>query len=124
MDTQPYKDQLTKELESLTQELQKLGINNPEVPEDWIATPSDIDTDDADENIVADRVEDWDERQATLAVLETRYNNVRQALQKIEEGTYGICEISGEVIEADRLSANPAARTCKEHMNDEADLET
>jgi len=35
---------------------------------------------------------------------------IRTALQKIKEGTYGICEESGETIEQNRLMANPLAR--------------
>jgi len=36
-------------------------------------------------------------------------------LKKIEDGTYGICEVGGEEIPEDRLDANPSARTCIEH---------
>ena len=43
-------------------------------------------------------------------------------LKKIEAGTFGVCEISGEPIEEDRLDANPAARTNKANINNEADL--
>ena len=39
------------------------------------------------------------------------------ALEKMEKGTYGICEVCNKPIEEDRLEANPAAKTCKEHMN-------
>ena len=39
------------------------------------------------------------------------------ALERIEKGTYGICEVGNEEIEEDRLNANPAARTCKAHLN-------
>jgi len=121
VDTAQYKPRLEQELATLTEELKTLGIHNPEVPSDWQATPTDVSTE-ADPNIEADRTEDWDERRAIVAQLETRYNNLRRALAKIEAGTFGICEISGEEIEADRLDANPAARTCKAHLNDEADL--
>jgi RNA polymerase-binding transcription factor DksA len=45
-------------------------------------------------------------------------NDVKGALTKIAEGKFGMCETGGDhPIEADRLAANPAARTCKEHMN-------
>lgn len=122
VDTAQYKDRLEQELATLTEELKTLGIHNPDVPEDWQATPTGVATGEADPNVGADRVEDWDERRATLSLLETRYNNLNRALKKIEAGTYGVCEISGEEIEAERLDANPAARTCKAHINDEADL--
>jgi RNA polymerase-binding transcription factor DksA len=35
----------------------------------------------------------------------------------MDSGSYGKCEVCGKAIEADRLEANPAAPTCKEHMN-------
>lgn len=35
---------------------------------------------------------------------------IRLALNKIKQGTYGICEGSGEIIEERRLLANPIAR--------------
>ena len=34
------------------------------------------------------------------------------ALQRIEDGTYGICEVCGKPIGADRLSALPWTRLC------------
>ena len=71
---------------------------------------------------IRDRVEDWDERRSTIAALETRYNNIKRALDKIEKGTYGICEISGQPIEAERLKANPAARTSQANQEKEAQL--
>lgn len=109
-------------LADVTEELKSIGIHNPENPADWIAVPEELEVTEADENVAADRVEEWDERAATLATLETRYNNITRALRKIEDGTYGVCEISGELIEEERLNANPAARTSKAHMEQEVDL--
>lgn len=119
MDTVKYKAKLESELAELTAELKTLGVHNPSVKEDWIATPSGVGVNEADPNVGADRVEDWDERRATLSNLEGRYNDVVKALKKIEAGTYGVCEISGEAIEEDRLEVNPAARTCKSHLDAE-----
>jgi RNA polymerase-binding transcription factor DksA len=119
IDAEKYKKEIASELAELNGELKALGIHNPEVKTDWIATPAGPVTGHADLNEAADEVEDWDERRATMAVLETRYNNLKRALQKIEEGKYGICEIGGEQIEEARLDANPAARTCKKHLDSE-----
>lgn len=121
-DNSQYKDRLETMLAEITEELKTLGVHNPEVPEDWEAVPADVDVAQADPNVSADRVEDWEERRAVLAQLETRFNNIRRALKKIEAGNFGTCEIGGEKIETDRLDANPAARTCQEHINNEADL--
>lgn len=122
MDTNKYKTVLDTELADLETELKSLGIHNPKVPEDWIATPEGVATGEADPNVGADRAEEWEEKAAILAALETRYNNVIRALDKISRGDYGKCEICNETIEEARLNANPAARTCLLHLNEEASL--
>ena len=122
VDKDAMKTKLETELLTITDQLNKLGVHNPKVKEDWVATPDDVASFEADPNVVADRSEDWNEKRGTLDALETRYNNLNRALEKISNGTYGVCEISGKEIEADRLEANPAARTCKAHINDEAQL--
>lgn len=122
LDTSIYKEKLSADLAEITEELGTLGIHNPDNPQDWVATPEKEEGGEADPNVAADRVEDWEERRATLAQLERQYNDITRALQKISDGTYGICEIGNEPIEPDRLSANPAARTCKKHINDESTL--
>lgn len=121
-DTQKYKEQLEEMLAELTEELKTIGVHNPAVKEDWIAKPESANQNDADPNINADHVEDWNERRAVVATLETRYNNITRALQKIEDGTYGTCEVCGEPIADERLDANPAARTCSTHMDEEDSL--
>lgn len=118
LDTTYFKTLLTAELDAVTSELRSLGIHNPENPHDWIATPTDTEVGEADENVSADHAEELEERTATLADLERRYNDTVRALEKIEAGTYGICEISGEPIEEERLRANPAARTCIAHREE------
>jgi RNA polymerase-binding transcription factor DksA len=122
IDFEIYKERLEEDLALITKALQELGVHNPSLAEDWIALPVDGDIAEADENVAADRAEDIEERVATLAALETEYNDIVRALSKIEEGTYGVCEISGEEIEEERLNANPSARTCIEHMDSELDL--
>lgn len=122
IDSTNYKKALETELITLTEELGKLGFHNPEVKEDWVPLPTEAISTEADENVVADRSEDWQENRGTVDVLETRYNNVTRALAKIATDTYGSCEICSEEIEGDRLDANPAARTCKTHLEDEANL--
>lgn len=121
-DTERYGAELRRALTQVTAELNTLGIHNPDNPQDWIATPQEGVGEEADPNVAADTVEDWEERRATLATLERRYNDLTRALAKIAAGAYGMCEIGGEPIEQDRLDANPAARTCKQHIDEEANL--
>ncbi len=122
IDTNGYKELLEEQLAVLTIDLQELGIHNPQVKEDWIALPKDIEVTEADENIKADKVEDWMERTATVAALETDYNNIVLALAKIERDTYGMCEVCKMEIEEERLQADPSARTCMTHLGEEEDL--
>ena len=118
METEKFKIALEAELNQLNTEMKELGVKNPEVKGDWVERANDLDTVSADLNDVADRTEEYDVSRDTLATLEGRYNNIRLALKKITDGNYGICEVSGEPIEEDRLEANPAARTCKAHMEE------
>ena len=39
---------------------------------------------------------------------------IREALERIEQGTYGICEECGEEISAERLKARPVTTLCIE----------
>lgn len=48
---------------------------------------------------------------------------VNQALERIENGTYGICAVSGKPIPVERLEARPTAATLVEYQ-DEYDRET
>jgi DnaK suppressor protein len=115
MNTDIYKQKLEEEKVLLESELSRLGHFDAKSG-DWDATPESQTLPEADENDKADRAEGYEERTAILNTLEVRYNDVILALKKIEEGTYGTCEVSGEPIEEDRLDANPAARTSKAHM--------
>jgi RNA polymerase-binding transcription factor DksA len=113
-----FKKKLEAEREILREQLLKVGRQNPDNPEDWQGLPDDTGTKAVDPNDAADKIESFEENRIITEELEIRYNEILEALKRIEEGTYGTCEISGELIEIDRLEANPAARTNKAHMND------
>ncbi len=116
-----FKKRLTDELHKLEGELKDLGWQNPETG-DWEATGGDIDGSATESDELADRQEEYGENRAEIEEIEIHWRNVKRALQKIEEGTFGICEISGDEIEEDRLEVNPSARTCKAHMEEEGEL--
>ena len=115
MNTDTHKNKLLEEKAHLESELARLG-HFDEKSNDWEAVPSEQPLPEADENDRADRAEDFEERTAVLNTLEVRLNDIRSALEKIEAGTYGVCEKCGQPIEEDRLEVNPAARTCKSCM--------
>lgn len=114
--TDHFKRKLEAELKIVEGELSTVASLTPEG--DWEAKETDMDTlpPQADANEAADAIEEYEENKGIDAVLEARWHDIKDALVKIETGTYGTCEVSGEAIEEDRLEANPAARTCKAHM--------
>lgn len=111
-----FKEKLEAELKILTEELEKIARINPLNPNDWEPIPAVMDTLEADKNEVSDRIAAFDQNTALVKDLEARFNNIKTALKKIEEGKYGICEDTGEQIPLARLEANPAAKTCTEHL--------
>lgn len=118
LDLNYFKGKLEAELALVEGELAGIGQKHPlNSVVDWEATPpQNFETDNADESETADKIEEYEENTAVLKELEIKYNDIKAALDKIDGGSYGICEVSGEPIELDRLEANPAARTCKTHM--------
>lgn len=121
-DTHVYKTALEELLKNITEELKTIGIHNPENPSDWIAVPEDLDVEEPDQNLAADAVEEWDERNGLVAVLEARYNSIISALARIDAGTFGTCEVCGKPIEERRLEVSPTARTCMQHLEEESTL--
>jgi len=47
--------------------------------------------------------------------LDAKLRDVERALQKLDEGTYGVCDVGGEPIGPERLEAIPWAVRCVEH---------
>lgn len=114
-DTTQHKKVLEEERDRLVGELKSVGRVNPSNPGDWEAVPDETgqvpDTLDASEII-----EGFGQNAAILSDLEVRYHVVLDALKRIADGSYGVCTVCNMEIEADRLSAEPAAHTCKNHL--------
>ena len=55
------------------------------------------------------------EAQALAAQLRDQLDDVEHALARLDEGTYGTCEMCGQPIGDARLEAMPAARFCIQH---------
>jgi len=121
IDTTVMKTKLEVELAQVTADLASIASFN-ETTGDWVAIPDAKELQEADMNSEADAVEEWNERRATLSQLETMYQNTKRALEKIEAGNFGTCEICLSLIEDDRLEFLPTARTCKAHRDDERTL--
>lgn len=109
------KERLEKELSTVAQE--KEAKEGQEGTSSWQALGTLVDeSTEADPNEVADKIEEFETNQAITESFKAELRDINDALQKIEAGTYGMCEICNEEIEDDRLEANTSARTCKKHM--------
>jgi len=110
-----FQKKLTAEKNTLEEELGKIGRVNPENPKDWEAKPADTEEISFNDE-TADRLEELEEREAEVTPLEIRLRNVDVALAEITAGAYGVCHICQKPIERERLEANAAAHTCKQHL--------
>lgn len=63
-------------------------------------------------------VADREVAQTSLQQAEEDLEEVAAAFRRLEEGTYGRCEVDGEPIAAERLRARPTARYCTTHQQE------
>ncbi|HEY5274486.1 MAG TPA: TraR/DksA C4-type zinc finger protein [Acidimicrobiales bacterium] len=98
-----FRAQLLAEQGVLVGQLQELGFGNES------ETGPDYDANFADTSqVTAER----GETDVLVGELRSSLQEIERALQKIEDGSYGICERCGKLIAADRLEAMPATALC------------
>ncbi len=85
---------------------------------DWQGASSGYEGTESDPNDVADQIEELATNVPLVEELEDRHRDVADALEKMDEGVYGICEVCNEPIPLERLVAIPSARTCIEHAEE------
>ena len=116
-DTEQFKKKLLAEKAELEKELGSIGRRSSGAAGGWEATPGDMQVDSADENEVADKLEELEENTSIVSQLDKQLSEIDAALDRIEKGTYGICEACGKPIEIERLQANPSARISIKHSH-------
>ncbi len=102
-DAADRRHQLVDEREHLVAEIDELHVGDPAEAHDENF---------ADSGQVA---AEQGESMALAAKLREQLDDVARALDKLDAGTYGLCEACGESISSDRLEAMPAARYCMLH---------
>ena len=115
MNIKHFEKKLKDELKVVETELKTVARKNPENPNDWEAIPDDTEKDSPDVNEEADVMEEFGNNKGIANQLEIRYNEIKKALQRIKDSSYGKCSVDGEAIPEKRLEANPAADTCIKH---------
>ncbi len=104
------KEKLLAEKKRLEAELVSFADKKEKVENDFTSRFPNY-GDDVDSN--AAEVDQFAANVALEQDLEKLLQDVSDALAKIEEGKYGVCERCGQEIEKERLLAYPAARECQ-----------
>ena len=102
------KQKLIEEKKRLEKELDAIG-KPTENPGDYETEFDDIGRDKEDNAI---EVDEYSDNVAVESNLERQLKEVSEALKKMEDGAYGICENCNQEIDIERLRAYPAAKAC------------
>ncbi len=113
--TKHFKKKLLEEKVRIERDLKTVGRINPDNPKDWEPTAANLNIDPAEEEERASEITDFEERSAIEFELEKHLNEIVTALERLENGTFGICRVCKGLIEEERLEANYSADTCKTH---------
>jgi RNA polymerase-binding transcription factor DksA len=100
-----FQTKLQEEKARLEQELSLLGTKKGEG--DYETKMNDMGS---DEEETASEVEEYVDNLAVESNLEQQLKEILVALDKVEAGTYGLCEKTGAPIAIERLVAYPSAR--------------
>jgi DnaK suppressor protein len=103
------KEQLLKEKGELENDLARIARPVDKKEGDYETTFDDIGSDREDN---ATEVDQYSDNLSVETTLEKRLQDIIDALERMEKGTYGICENCNTEISIERLKANPSARTC------------
>jgi DnaK suppressor protein len=105
IDNEYFSEKLLAEKQKLEQELSLLGKKVGEG--DYETSITDMGS---DEEETASEVEEYVDNLSVETNLEGQLKEVLAALERIQNGTYGICEKSDQPIDRARLEAYPSAR--------------
>lgn len=108
-----FRDILNSTLEGLLQDAERTVSGMNRTTDEHFPDPTDRASHETDRNFVL-RVKD---RERKLVA------KVKDALKRIEDGTYGICEECGEPISEKRLDVRPVTTCCVECKKEEEELE-
>lgn len=109
------KERLEEEKKSVEETLTTFGARDARHPENWEPLFPDLNPSEGNPEEGADETEQFDANIGIATRLEERLREINEALNRVEKGSYGICEKDGEEIDQERLRVYPAARTCRNH---------
>lgn len=112
MNTAHYKDLLLKEQDRLIEAMQTMGQLSEIGGGHWETHTDPNENKELEPDALADKFEEETTNEGVLSTLEERLKEITDAMARIENGTYGVCQKCGKPIEAEKLEANPATTTC------------
>jgi len=104
------KERLETEKVSIEKELESFAKKDDSPKGDWETKYPNRENGNMEEE--ADEVQEYGNLLPVEHSLELKLRDVNSALEKMENGTYGICEKCGKKIEEERLLVCPEAKTC------------
>lgn len=104
-----FKQLLNAKLEELISEADKTVVDMSDAKEDHFADPTDRASLETDRNFLL-RVKDRERKLIT---------KIKEAIERIDNNTYGICEMCGGEISEKRLEARPVTTYCIECKKEE-----
>lgn len=109
---QYFESLLNEQLKELMEEATKT-VNDMTITEGEFPDPTDRASWESDRNFLL-RIRERERKLIT---------KIREALERIEEGTFGICELCGEEISEQRLEVRPVTTLCIKCKQEQEDLE-
>ena len=111
--TEYFKTRLNRKLEELLSGAGKAVSGMSEANDENFPDPTDRASHETDTNFLL-RVKDRERKLIT---------KINEALKRIDDGVYGICELCGEDISVKRLEARPVTTCCIECKKEEEEQE-
>ncbi|MCX6761512.1 MAG: TraR/DksA C4-type zinc finger protein [Candidatus Moranbacteria bacterium] len=100
---------LLKERTDLEENLARIARPVDKEKGDYETTFGEVGTDREDNTT---EVEEYTDNLPVEVTLEKKLQDIISALERMEKGTYGLCENCQKEIDIERLRANPSAKTC------------
>lgn len=113
--TEKIKKILEKQKKDLEKQLERFATKDEKLKGDWDTRFPRFNGGESGHNALEQAADEVEEYSTLLPIehnLELRLKSINSALEKIEKGTYGICEKCGKKIEKERLEAYPEVRNC------------
>ena len=115
MDSDRARALLTAELEELGDRAEFVAETVSEAtPNDGVSSEGSMSQHPAD---VATDVTNRMETEGLARTVDLQRRRIRDALDRLDDGSYGRCAVCGREIDDERLEARPEVATCREHAD-------